>query len=246
MPMIHMGTLGVEHLTSCTVFCVNSSNSRSQCLAFTGDAAAFRFRLPTWIFTMTNALKHQPYPRDKGRLFGGPALVTWLMASNALVPDAVSAQPPTAYRQVAEAAGIPAQLLYAVAQTESNTQLSIGYYPWPWTLNVNGKPLRFETQELACQAIHTAIAQEGIYAVDIGLTQQNWGYIGRTRFREPCEALNPLPNLQSAALLLRQYYKQTGDWISAAGMYHRPAGGEPARLYRSKITLRLKGMVADR
>lgn len=195
---------------------------------------------------MTNALKRQLHSKAKARLLGGAALATWLMASNVLVLDAASAQPPTAYRQVAEAAGIPAQLLYAVAQTESNTQLSIGYYPWPWTLNVKGKPLRFETQELACKAIHRAIAQEGIYAVDIGLTQQNWGYIGRARFREPCDALEPLPNLQSAALLLRQYYQQTGDWISAAGMYHRPAGGEPARLYRSKITLHLKGMVADR
>lgn len=156
------------------------------------------------------------------------------------------AGPPTAYRQVAEAAGVPAQLLYAVAQTESNTQLRIGYYPWPWTLNVKGKPLRFETREEACRAVLKAISEQGVYAVDIGLTQQNWGYIGRARFREPCDALHPINNLQSAALLLRQYYQQTGDWVSAAGMYHRPAGGEPARLYKSKIQERLKRMFADR
>ncbi len=163
-----------------------------------------------------------------------------------LAAESASARPPTAYRQVAAAAGIPEQLLYAVAQTESNTQLRIGYYPWPWTLNVKGKPMRFETRDLACQAVRKAIAEQGIYAVDIGLTQQNWGYIGRTRFREPCDALHPIHNLQSAALLLRQYYRQTGDWVSAAGMYHRPAGGEPARLYRSKIERRLQAVVAER
>jgi soluble lytic murein transglycosylase-like protein len=163
-----------------------------------------------------------------------------------LAAEPAWAGPPTAYRQVAEHYGVPPQVLYAVAQTESNTQLRIGYYPWPWTLNVKGKPMRFETRELACQAVLKAIAEQGIYAVDIGLTQQNWGYVGRARFREPCDALHPINNLQSAALLLRQYYKQTGDWVSAAGMYHRPAGGEPARLYRSKIQERLNRMVAER
>ncbi|MBP1144309.1 MULTISPECIES: transglycosylase SLT domain-containing protein [Pseudomonas] len=170
----------------------------------------------------------------------------WLVFLGLFMADLAWARPPTAYRQVAEAAGVPEQLLYAVAQTESNTRLQIGFYPWPWTLNVKGKPLRFETRELACQAVHKAIVEEGIYAVDIGLTQQNWGYIGRARFREPCDALHPIHNLQSAALLLRQYYQQTGDWVSAAGMYHRPAGGEPARLYKSKIQERLRHMVADR
>lgn len=153
------------------------------------------------------------------------------------------AEPPTAYRTVAQAAGIPPQLLYAVAQTESITQLQIGHYPWPWTLNVAGKALRFETRSQACEALHRAINEQGVYAVDVGLTQQNWGYIGRFRFREPCDALHPIHNLRSAASLLRQYYQRTGNWITAAGLYHRPAGGAPARLYERRIRLRLEQSV---
>jgi len=144
--------------------------------------------------------------------------------------------PPPAYQQAAQAAGIPAEVLYAVAKVESNFKIKIGYYPWPWTLNIKGQGAYFATRAEACAAALQGIERYGRYGVDIGLTQQNWGYVGMRYYSHPCDALAPLANLNTAALELRRCYdKQERDWVMAAGCYHRPAGGEPARLYRQQF-----------
>lgn len=146
--------------------------------------------------------------------------------------------PPPTYISVAKAAGVPPGLLYAIAKTESNTKLNIGYYPWPWTLNVAGKPMRFRTKEEACSVVVKKIEEKGTKAVDIGLAQLNWGYNGIRFFSNPCDSLDPLRNLQVAAHILSGHYNDTGDWITAAGRYHRPAGGKHAARYRKEITKR--------
>lgn len=155
---------------------------------------------------------------------------------------ALAENPPPTYVSVSSAARVPPELLYAVAKTESNAKLNIGFYPWPWTLNVAGKSLRFNTQELACNAAMEAIRDKGGKSVDIGLGQLNWGYNGKNYFKHPCDSLDPLQNLQVAAYLLRGHYEATGDWIEAAGRYHRPAGGKPASIYREMIRSRLDVM----
>src|SRR5690606_11626175 len=48
--------------------------------------------------------------------------------------------PPTAYQQIARQAGIPAEILYAIALQESALLLRGQLRPWPWTLNVAGRP----------------------------------------------------------------------------------------------------------
>lgn len=142
---------------------------------------------------------------------------------------------PPAYTLTANQVGVPAEVLFALARTESNTRLTIGYYPWPWTLNIKGKGYRYKTREEACAAITDAIKRHGVYGVDIGLSQQNWGYVGKNWFTSPCAALEPLNNLLAAAQQLRKYHERTGDWITAAGMYHRPAGGKHAFKYVQKL-----------
>lgn len=148
--------------------------------------------------------------------------------------------PPPAYQVAAHPAGVPSELLYAVAKTESNAKLRIGYFPWPWTLNVKGRSMYFNTREEACLAALDGISQHGERGVDIGLTQQNWGYVGKDWFTHPCDALNPYDNLQAAAKQIRRYYDDAGDWLTAAGRYHRPAGGEPAKRYRAAVRKRLQ------
>lgn len=143
--------------------------------------------------------------------------------------------PPPAYQRAALYGGIPAEVLYAVAKIESSHRLKIGFYPWPWTLNVKGKGYYFATRNEACTAAMSAIAQHGKYGVDIGLTQQNWGWVGVSFYQQPCDALAPDENLRTAAVQLRKCYEKEKDWVYAAGCYHRPAGGEPARKYRAKF-----------
>lgn len=148
---------------------------------------------------------------------------------------AFSETPPPAYQQAAQGAGIPAEVLYAVAKVESNLKIKIGYYPWPWTLNIKGQGRYFATRAEACTAILEGLARHGRYGVDIGLTQQNWGWVGMRHYSHPCDALTPMANLTTAAVELRRCFEKQGDWVMAAGCYHRPAGGEPARLYRQQF-----------
>ncbi|MBF8164306.1 Soluble lytic murein transglycosylase (plasmid) [Stutzerimonas frequens] len=158
-----------------------------------------------------------------------------------LLPSICKAEvPPPTYQNVAMQAGVPVEYLYAVAKTESNTQLTIGYYPWPWTLNVAGESRRFATFKEACADAESAVAKHGGRSVDIGIGQLNWGYNGFKYFASPCDSLNPRRNLEVAAMLLRQHFEKYGDWLEAAGRYHRPAGGAPAEIYKAKIKKRLQ------
>lgn len=140
--------------------------------------------------------------------------------------------PPPAYQRAAIINGVPPAVLYSVAKVESNLKIKIGYYPWPWTLNVKGRGSYYATRAEACIAVMEGLRQHGKYGVDIGLTQQNWGWVGSQHYAHPCDALSPSDNLNTAAIELRRCFEKEGDWVRAAGCYHRPAGGEPARRYR--------------
>lgn len=144
---------------------------------------------------------------------------------------AIAGPIPPAYEQAARDAGVPAAVLYALALQESAVNLNGRLRPWPWTLNVAGQPLRFARQTSACQALRLVLRDTDPRRVDIGLGQINWGY-HRQRFASPCAALDPYRNLAVAAALLQGHYRASGDWVLAAGRYHRPAGGAPAARYR--------------
>ncbi|MDH0131715.1 transglycosylase SLT domain-containing protein [Pseudomonas asiatica] len=143
--------------------------------------------------------------------------------------------PPPAYQLAAAQAGIPASVLFAIAQQESGTSLRGQLVPWPWTLNVAGTPQRFATRELACSALTVALTQHDAKRIDVGLGQTNLGYHPE-RYPTACDALDPRSNLAVTADLLREHYADAGDWVIAAGRYHRPAGGAPAARYRSQFS----------
>jgi hypothetical protein len=146
--------------------------------------------------------------------------------------SALAEIPPPAYQRAALSQGVPPEVLYTIAKVESNFKSKIGVYPWPWTLNIKGKGHFFATRDEACSAALDGLKTHGKYGVDIGLTQQNWGWVASQHYAHPCDALSPNDNLNTAALTLRKCFDKEGDWIKAAGCYHRPAGGEPARRYR--------------
>lgn len=155
-----------------------------------------------------------------------------------MVSTSTFAEVPRAYVTIAADEGIPASVLWTIATIESNAKLDIGWYPWPWTLNVAGKSRYFEDRESACKNAMEAIDEHGPYSVDIGFTQNNWGWNGIKYFSTPCDALDPVGNLQAAAKILRKCFDDRGDWVEAAGCYHRPAGGTPAEKYKSTFSKR--------
>ncbi len=155
---------------------------------------------------------------------------------------------PTGYRQVAAEYGIPAQLFYAVALTESRRAIVSGRtIPWPWSLNMAGQSLRFPTRKAAWQALRTFLDQ-GVRRVDIGLMQINWGYHAK-RLGNPWRALDPYHNLRVGAQILLAEYRRSGDWMEAAGRYHNP-GKTPRQMrlaaaYRRRV-LTMMQRIEDR
>lgn len=152
--------------------------------------------------------------------------------------------PPPAYQLAAHGADIPSAVLFAIALQESGIRVRGRLLPWPWTLNIAGTPYRFANRQAACHALLQALAQHDAKRVDAGLGQINLGYHGH-RFSNPCEALDPYRNLAVTAALLREHHAATGDWVLAAGRYHRPAGGAPAARYRAGFSRQLERLLAS-
>ena len=161
-------------------------------------------------------------------------LILALALTGATVVQA-DALPPPAYQLAAARAGIPASVLFAIALQESGTPLHGRLMPWPWTLNVAGTPQRFASRDEACAALRLELTRHDPKRIDVGLGQTNLGY-HPDRYPSACHALDPRANLAVTAELLRAYYADVGDWVVAAGRYHRPAGGAPAARYRTQFS----------
>lgn len=147
--------------------------------------------------------------------------------------------PPPAYQLAAQQAGVPVTMLYAIALQESGMNLQGRHVPWPWSLNVAGQTQRFPNRAAACAAMKRALQQFKPTQVDAGLAQVNVGY-QQHRYQEPCELLNPYRNLRIAAQILLEQHQPGQDWLTTAGRYHRPAGGEPAARYRAGVSQHLE------
>lgn len=172
-----------------------------------------------------------------------PEVMAIAFLIGSVVPD-LAAQPeaPDLFVSVGDRHGVPAVILYAMARTESGRAYQGEHKPWPWTLNVAGKGRYYDTRDQACIALNEALGQTSL--VDVGMAQLNvrWNpeLFGLTgRFADPCAALDPAQNMDAAAAILRAHFDTTGDWLTAAGRYHRPAGGDAARRYTALVAARM-------
>lgn len=121
---------------------------------------------------------------------------------------------------------IPRGLLTAIALTESGRfdRTAGALRAWPWTLNVAGDGLYFDTREEARAAAARALAS-GIRQVDIGCMQVSMAWHA-TGFETVTEALEPVDNVAYGARYLRGLYDRHGDWSEAVRRYH---SGDPDR-----------------
>lgn len=116
--------------------------------------------------------------------------------------------------------GIPRHLLAAVAATETGRWHSrLGtFIPWPWTLNVEGKPYFFHSKREAVEAVKAFQAQ-GKQSIDVGCMQVNLKYHPNA-FANISQALEPSFNVDYAARFLRGHYDAERRWKTAVGRYH--------------------------
>lgn len=114
-------------------------------------------------------------------------------------------------------------------------KLAHGVRPWPWTINVAGIGYRYASRDEAYQALLGFIRRYPLKRIDVGVAQVNLGWNG-SRFSSYWHAFDPYTNLRVAARILRECYDaQPGSWMQAAGCYHHPAGGKPARVYKAVV-----------
>ncbi len=144
---------------------------------------------------------------------------------------------PVAYLIVAKSHQVPADILYAIALTESGRPYRNEDIPWPWALNIDGQSVFCDSQQDAVYRVSQAIRHE--QSVDIGLMQVNWRW-HRQRFSSINESLMPIKNLSAGATILHEQFEHTNDWWQAVGRYHDPGQDavslESAQRYRERVT----------
>lgn len=150
---------------------------------------------------------------------------------------------PPAYVEAARTYQVPPEVVFAVALAESEMLLtSRRVLPWPWTLNVEGRPERYRNRREAHEAIQRHLAA-GRTSIDIGLMQVNWHWHAQ-RLQDPWRALDPHHNLRVGAQILHELYQEDGDWTVVVGRYHAPADTPAARAraerYRARVLERMQ------
>ncbi|WP_159993421.1 lytic transglycosylase domain-containing protein [Roseomonas sp. 18066] len=199
-------------------------------------------------------------PGRAARRYLGAAFALTLAGGTALAGGAAAtplpASPGALCRAAVQAAErearLPPQLLAAIALVESGRpdpgSGSAG--PWPWTINAEGGGQYFDNRQDAVTAVRDLLAR-GVRLIDVGCLQVNLHH-HPTAFASLEDAFDPLANARYAAGFLRRLQAASGDWVTAAGLYHSgtaeraeayrlrvlanwPAGGGPALAQRRRL-----------
>jgi len=126
------------------------------------------------------------------------------------------------YILAARDAGVPSDLLIAIAGAES------GYHPW--ALNIKGHQVFCQSREEA----ENVLAQTPTDDVDIGLMQINWRFWGPRSGVESKEALlDPRRNLQLGAAILKDCLNRGGSLWHRISNYHSGGSAERERYNRT-------------
>ena len=114
--------------------------------------------------------------------------------------------------------GVPISVLQAISLTETGRKSDGAFRPWPWTVNMEGKGVWFESEDEARAYVYKEF-KRGARSFDIGCFQINYKWHG-TAFRSIDEMFDPLANALYAAKFLKSLHAEQGDWGRAAGAYH--------------------------
>jgi hypothetical protein len=135
--------------------------------------------------------------------------------------------------------GVPPEVLYAVALTETGRKSGGRIRPFPWAINREGQGHWFETREEAL-AFAEASLVEGRKSFDVGCVQINYRWHGHA-FPTLDDMFDPEWTATYAAQFLRTLYEERGDWSAAAGAYHSLTP-DKAQIYRARFDKLLAGL----
>jgi len=135
--------------------------------------------------------------------------------------------------------GVPAEVLHAVALTETGRHRDGRMRAWPWAVNREGKGYWFESRDEALAFARKSLA-EGRPSFDVGCVQINYRWHGHA-FPSLEAMFDPEWTATYAAQFLRTLYEERGSWSAAAGAYHSLSPGEAAP-YRARFDRLLAGI----
>ncbi len=118
----------------------------------------------------------------------------------------------------AQKTGVPVSVLQAISLTETGRKHGGDVRPWPWTVNMEGKGVWFETADQAKAYVYKHF-KRGARSFDVGCFQINYKWHGH-KFESLAQMFEPKPNALYAAKFLMRLYREKGDWKQAAGAYH--------------------------
>jgi hypothetical protein len=136
---------------------------------------------------------------------------TTIMSRFDLVCDAAA-------QHAAEKTGVPPDVLMAITRTETGLAKGGVMQPWPWTVNMEGRGVWFDTKSEALEYVFDHF-KTGARSFDIGCFQINYRWHG-AHFESIEEMFDPSSNAIYAAVFLRKLYAESGDWTVAAGNFH--------------------------
>lgn len=120
--------------------------------------------------------------------------------------------------EAAARTGVPISVLKSITRTETGRNRNGRVEPWPWTVNMEGKGVWFETAD-AAQAYAYEHYKRGARSFDVGCFQINYKW-HHEAFSSLEQMFDPVSNAVYAAEFLRQLYQESGSWEDAAGAYH--------------------------
>ncbi|MFN0113997.1 MAG: transglycosylase SLT domain-containing protein [Paracoccaceae bacterium] len=114
--------------------------------------------------------------------------------------------------------GVPVEVLRAISLTETGHRREGSIRPWPWTVNMEGNGVWFDTPDEA-RAFVDAEYRRGARSFDVGCFQINYKWHGQG-FASIDQMFEPEANARYAANFMRRLHAELGDWSAAAGAYH--------------------------
>ena len=123
---------------------------------------------------------------------------------------------------------IPDKLMPAISRVESGRldPATKRVRAWPWTINVEGTGLYFDTKAQVIAAVQ-ALQAKRPHSIDVGCMQVNLRHHPKA-FANLDDAFDPAVNARYAGQFLASLYRQTGNWNLATANYHSqdPERGE--------------------